>query len=441
MKCKKLKKKIRWFRYADTDPLALNYEKPCRHSRKSKFRCAEFTQADIVKNRQLIYKHDFKKQQDIFLTRFISVYTPDRHRISCRNVNVISKPRKFSATYFLKCNKKMIVVCKKFFMTVTSMKRKRLNTIGQTILKGEVPKERRGGNRKSAKYAQKKANVKQFIQKLPATESHYNRAKSKRIYLQCDWNLTKLWKLYNNSVESEDLKVKYKFFRDIFMTAFNIGFKSPATDVCNTCTLLDNKLKNEKDPREKTKLMTEKRIHSLRAKTFTELCRENPKNAISLCFDLQKVHPLPCTNIQDAYYSRQISYHTLGVVDMNAKSPTFYTWTEDQATRGSNEIGSALLCHLDSLDIPSNVDNIRLFCDGCGGQNKNSHILHALMYWLIKKSPNHLTTIQITFPVRGHSYLPADRVFGRVEKELKQYPNIYLKIISSIIRNLALLKF
>lgn len=36
-------------------------------------------------------------------------------------------------------------------------------------------------------------------------------------------------------------------------------------------------------------------------------------------------------------------------------------------------------------------------------------------------------TIQITFPVRGHSFLPADRVFGQVEKLLRKQPTIIHK--------------
>lgn len=41
---------------------------------------------------------------------------------------------------------------------------------------------------------------------------------------------------------------------------------------------------------------------------------------------------------------------------MNSKSPTFYTWTEDLAGRGSVEVGSALLSYLDSLEY----DDIRV---------------------------------------------------------------------------------
>ncbi|CAH1114979.1 unnamed protein product [Psylliodes chrysocephalus] len=57
---------------------------------------------------------------------------------------------------------------------------------------------------------------------------------------------------------------------------------------------------------------------------------------------------------------------------------------------------------------------LKLYCDGCGEQNKNN-IVHTIMYFLsIHQCP--IKEIIITFPVQGHSFLPADRVFGRLEK-------------------------
>ena len=49
------------------------------------------------------------------------------------------------------------------------------------------------------------------------------------------------------------------------------------------------------------------------------------------------------------------------------------------------------------------------------------------MHWLLKKSSETLLEILITFPVRVHSYLPADRVFSRVENHLKQYETVATK--------------
>ena len=70
---------------------------------------------------------------------------------------------------------------------------------------------------------------------------------------------------------------------------------------------------------------------------------------------------------------------------------------------------------------------IRLFCDGCGGKNKNSHIVHVLIFFFVNHAPPEIEDIQITYPVRGHSFLPADRVFGRLEKEISKFPVITSK--------------
>ncbi|CAH1366613.1 unnamed protein product [Tenebrio molitor] len=85
----------------------------------------------------------------------------------------------------------------------------------------------------------------------------------------------------------------------------------------------------------------------------------------------------------------------------------------------AQEISSALTDFLQKAAIDDNVTDIRLFADGCGGQNKNQHVVHALTYWLQKESPQFVKRITMHFPVRGHSYLPADRVFGQVEKKLR----------------------
>uniref|UniRef100_A0A6P7HCH0 Uncharacterized protein LOC114349094 n=1 Tax=Diabrotica virgifera virgifera TaxID=50390 RepID=A0A6P7HCH0_DIAVI len=103
---------------------------------------------------------------------------------------------------------------------------------------------------------------------------------------------------------------------------------------------------------------------------------------------------------------------------MESRHPSFYTWDESQAKRGSTEVGSALLYHLRSLDL-AGCETIGLFCDGCAGQNKNSYIMHVLACWLLE-SPASIQNIIIHFPVRGHSFLPADRAFGRVERFLKR---------------------
>ena len=67
---------------------------------------------------------------------------------------------------------------------------------------------------------------------------------------------------------------------------------------------------------------------------------------------------------------------------------------------------------------------LRLFSDSCYGQNKNINVLSMLLA-LRKQTIPHLT-MDYYFPVRGHSFLPADRVFGRIERDIKRQDTILL---------------
>lgn len=358
--------------------------------------------------------------QDVHLSRFISVYDPVRRRQS-KTVPQKTRPKQKSATFFLTRNSHPKAVCKRFFITSMGLSRGRVDILVRRLGNGEIIKEKRGGDRKSRKSAVIKQKIKEFINKFDAVESHYNRSKSKRIYLSSELSVAKLRRMYNDSVEIP-FRAKKSFFRSVFITNFNIGFQSPSSDACTYCTLLKNKIKTAKD-NEKVNFMTEKRIHSRRAKAFYDLMKIEEEDTLTFCFDLQQVQPLPRTPIQEAFYSRQVSFYVFCIVGKDTRNPLFYNWTELQANRGATEIGSALLDFLKTHDFEG-IHSIRLFCDGCGGQNKNSHIVHVLLFWLQKLSPENIRKIKLFFPVRGHSFLPADRVFGRVQKELTRHPII-----------------
>lgn len=416
-------------RYGETDPHLKNFKRPCNHSSKT-LNCNSVSRQDIIRQREIFYADANKITQEQKLCKFISVCPVQRKR--SRENNGDPKPKSFHTYFYFHTKKNVIPVCKKFIQAALSITKRRIHTVAKTIFDGQIPKEKRGGDRQSVKSVDKKNKVREFICSLPATESHYNRKKSSRIYLACDLNLNKVFQMYN--LKYSDYQVSRTMFKNIFYNDFNIGFKSPATDACGTCINLKNAIKKQNGDA-KMKSITDLRIHNLRAKEFYKLAKETPPNSISFAFDLQQVHPLPKSPIQDAFYLRQISFYSFCCVDMQSRHPTFFTWTENQAKRGCTEVGSALLYYLRSLDL-KDCGTLRLFCDGCGGQNKNSYIIHTLSYWL-RESPSELKNIIVHFPVRGHSFLPADRAFGRVEKILKKEETIisseeYNKIYSEV---------
>ena len=62
---------------------------------------------------------------------------------------------------------------------------------------------------------------------------------------------------------------------------------------------------------------------------------------------------------------------------------------------------------------------LNLFSDSCYAQNKNQYTMMTLLHYINYKSKV-FKNINHIFPVRGHSYMPPDRVFGRIEKELQR---------------------
>jgi hypothetical protein len=363
-----------------------------------------------------------RKYQDKRFAFLMEVKLPKRGRF--RGPMRKNKPHSFVVNYFLKAaDNQNIPVCTKFFRKLFGVGQRRLNTIAEGCKTGEGVVDKRGGDHKEPKYGEKRVKVYEFLSKLKACESHYSRNKSQRLYLPSNLNINKLFKMYNNSV-TDNLKVKKTFFTKIFETKFNLGFGSPASDNCSFCHRTKTEIKTCENEREKQSLIAQFYVHKARAKAFHTLMKLNPYDSTTYIFDLQQVQPIPKLSIGEAFYSRQISFYSFCITDFAIKSPQLYVWNETQAGRGAQEISSALTDFLQKAAIDDNVTDIRLFADGCGGQNKNQHVVHALTYWLQKESPQFVKRITMHFPVRGHSYLPADRVFGQVEKKLRKVEEI-----------------
>lgn len=86
------------------------------------------------------------------------------------------------------------------------------------------------------------------------------------------------------------------------------------------------------------------------------------------------------------------------------------------------------------------LTTLNLYSDSRFAQNKNQFVIALLLYYInftetIFKKINHI------FPVRGHSYMPPDQVFGRVEKCLRKKeniisPNEYYNVFKILLKSL-----
>ncbi|CAH2102032.1 unnamed protein product [Euphydryas editha] len=413
----------------------------CEHNTKA-LKCATLTMNDLSKIHQNFYKNPTKHDQDIILFKLCSIQ-------KTKETPNFKGKKKFKTNYSVFINKKRVPICQKFFLNIFGIKKYRVEYLMKKFYEtGEFPREARGGDRKTEKYAQKKESVHRFIQSLRCIESHYCRKskEAERKYLPCELNIKKLYTMYNSDQRNVQLGVKLSYFRHIFNTEYNLGFGTPQTDVCSKCLELKEKIKMEKDEDKKNKFMTEKRVHSLRAKSFFDNLRDTTPGLKIISFDFQKNIPLPKVPDQSCYYSRQLYFYNLAVVEGHSNMPLIkervfsYYCTEDEFSKNANLVASAVydrLCKTNKIGI----SRIRLVADGCGGQNKNSILIGMCCKWLLDNG--NIKSLEVIFPVTGHSFMPADRFFGVVEKKLRKmevviHPKQILDIVSE---HATLIKF
>ena len=216
----------------------------------------------------------------------------------------------------------------------------------------------------------------------------------------------------------------------ITVLSFSLQYR-PKTDTCKTCDSYKVKIDAEKDDRERATLLGQWDLHKRKAERAYQQLREDialsqsDTNHELLSFDLEQSLPTPVLTTNVVYYKRQLWTYNLGIHDGRTGSACMHTWHEGIASRGSNEIASCLLKHLKENVTNTEAENLVLYSDSCGGQNRNIYMVCALLY-IVSSADFPFTQIDHKFMVPGHSYLPNDRDFGSVETARRRREHIYV---------------
>uniref|UniRef100_A0A1B6EC16 DUF7869 domain-containing protein n=1 Tax=Clastoptera arizonana TaxID=38151 RepID=A0A1B6EC16_9HEMI len=161
---------------------------------------------------------------------------------------------------------------------------------------------------------------------------------------------------------------------------------------------------------------------------------------MTFSFDCQK-NQCPKIPDQASYYLRQLYIYNFTICEGTSKDPQTkdkifsYVWLENQYKKGSNQIASALYHRLLNTDL-TGVHIIKVAADGCGGQNKNKIVIGMLNKFLAQDAPQSVKKVVLIFPVVGHSFIPPDKVFGRMEGKIKKHTTLltdkeYIEIFKS----------
>ena len=213
----------------------------------------------------------------------------------------------------------------------------------------------------------------------------------------------------------------------------------PKSDTCKECDSYKVQTDAEQDEATLAQLKGEWELHLCKAERAHHQLKEDAgvskcdPNVMMVTFDLQQSLPTPVLTTNVVFYKRQLWTYNLGVHDCRSCKGYMYVWHEGTASRGSSEIGSCILKHI-QVTKPTETHLIT-FSDSCGGQNRNIYLL-ALWLHMVASDQYSFTTIDQKFMVVGHSYLPNDRDFGSIETARRRASHLYVPTDwSDLIRN------
>lgn len=222
--------------------------------------------------------------------------------------------------------------------------------------------------------------------------------------------------------------IKYSYYAKVFNEEFNLSFGYPKSDTCGVCEQFKVELQSDESQvissvrkRHEEHLRSAEKFYS-ELRLDTEMAKMN-KHVSTVTFDFQQNLPLPHLPVGDLFYMHQLWLYVFGVHSCGDNEVSMFCWPESIAKRGSDEVISCLHAYLSQL--PPETTSLRLYSDGCGGQNKNSNVMHYL-FTLV--AIGRFEYIRHTFPVRGHSFLPNDRDFGQTEVNKQRNERIYTPI-------------
>lgn len=115
------------------------------------------------------------------------------------------------------------------------------------------------------------------------------------------------------------------------------------------------------------------------------------------------------TTINYMYYKRQLFMFAFKIQLLSRKS-IFYCHHERIAKKGSHEVASFFM-HFMNTFLEDDGEELIIFPNSCGGQNKNYTIFRFINFPVIHQIFG-LKKVMMTFPIPGHSYLESDKNVG-----------------------------
>ncbi|XP_070182460.1 uncharacterized protein [Littorina saxatilis] len=386
---------------------------------KCKYKCSEnFSTLEKQNIFESFYKlANYDRQKDFICHHVVQKKT---RRYLDDDDKTVENKRSVRRSFFFTAatTDKKVQVCKRFFEATLAISHSYINHALTKSAGGTFSgTDGRGKSTPANKTPEAtRQRVKDHIQSFPTVESHYCRKNTGRLYLDSKLNVNQMYNMYETECEKEGITpVSASLYRDIFNKEFNLSFHKPKKDQCLLCNVYkDAKRENNLTPEleQEYKEHIERKQEARLEKEIDKKAAQERDDTYAATFDMQAVLPIPSDPTSITYYKRKLSMYNLSVFSLGDKAASCYMWTEVEGHRGSNEVGTCLYKHLESL--PRSVNHAIFYSDTCTGQNRNQFIVSALHH-AVQNIPN-IEIIDQKFLESGHSQMECDSMHAAIER-------------------------
>lgn len=182
-----------------------------------------------------------KDEQDVHLQRMMELMPIKRKNPRAGVPESSRKPKSKNVRYNLLHYGVRKPVCKKAFLSVHGVTKKRVERLFNLMEINKNPKDKRGKNISGNTIPPEvRQQIHDHIASFPTHLSHYTGKPTK--YLHCNLTVTSMFELFQKKFP--EIKVSRQYCWNYFKLNFNLRFGRPAKDCCGECEELCNKMKN-----------------------------------------------------------------------------------------------------------------------------------------------------------------------------------------------------
>ena len=280
---------------------------------------------------------------------------------------------------------------------------------------------------------QKLASAKHFIELLDKVPSHYCRQSTS---YSCLWqdhfksaaDVHRQYIAYMTEHHPNQPCLQCSRFKSLLQEE-KVKIWQPRKDRCDTC--MAHAAGNVQ------KEVYERHIHlknSARKRKTGDIARAKESNGKVVCIsiDVQAVQTCPKLEASALYFKTKLNIHNYTVYNSNTSDVLCYIWNETQGGLTANIYTSCLIHYLDSICDPiSKVEEILVWSDGCGSQNRNCTLVSCISTW----AKSNKKSVFFNYPEKCHTQMEVYSVHATIEtlarKSEIHVPADYCKIVQA----------